>query len=80
MALSVSVSSALALALSDALEDEDIVLFIKAPEREYKIEEFVLCDADYKPFAKDAVDRVKHNPRHPRNNNGANITRGGYRR
>ena len=27
----------------------------------------------------DAVSRNKFNPRHPRNNNGGHITRGGYR-
>ena len=31
----------------------------------------------HEPIGGDAVERVKHNPRHPRNNNGGHITRGG---
>ena len=31
----------------------------------------------HEPIGDDAVERVKYNPRHPRNNNGGHITRGG---
>lgn len=74
-------SSTVAMLLSDQLDGAGVEITIKDPMRECfgSMSEGLRLLAD-SVHGEDAVQRVKFNPGHPRNNNGAKITRGGYRR
>ena len=71
-----SVSAALSLMIGKELDGSGVEIVFRDPEP-YP---FPSLDLLSDVFGDDAVERVKHNPRHPRNNNGGHITRSGYRR
>tara|TARA_R110000851_G_scaffold298549_1_gene454022 strand:- start:464 stop:700 length:237 start_codon:yes stop_codon:yes gene_type:complete len=72
-----SVSAALSLLIGKELEGAGVEIVLHAPEPYPFAGLDLLSDGLH---GADAVERVKHNPRHPRNNNGGHITRGGYGR